>query len=388
MKQFLPFAILLLLLSFTRAEQTGPWDMAALSKAPHATWGEPKDQIQEVYYEGEVFKGKPTRIFAYYGKPDGPGPFPGMILVHGGGGKAFREWVNHWVKNGYAALAMDLAGNGPGGRLPDGGPNQGDDTKFRNFEVSEANDIWTHQAVAAVIRGHSLLLSLKEVDPDRTALTGISWGGYLTCIVAGLDHRFKAAVPVYGCGFINEHSAWVDKNFTKMTDEMRKRWVENFEPSRYLGQAKCPMLFMNGTCDFAYPLDSYQKSYNLVKSPLTLSVKINRPHGHVWTFPEVDAFIDSHIKKSEPLLNIGLMKVEGGKASATIAGTGTVARAQLDYTTGSGPWQNRVWKSLPAEVSGRTVSVNLPAERPLVCYFYVTDQRGLSVSNPHIEMKD
>jgi len=29
-------------------------------------------------------------------------------------------------------------------------------------------------------------------------VTGISWGGYLTCIVAGIDDRLKAAVPVYG----------------------------------------------------------------------------------------------------------------------------------------------------------------------------------------------
>jgi len=388
MNRFLPFAVLLLLLSFARAEQTGPWDIAALSKAPHATWGEPKEQIQEVYYDGEVFKGKPTRVFAYYGKPEGPGLFPGMILVHGGGGKAFREWVEHWVENGYAAISMDLAGKGPAVQLPDGGPDQGDNAKFRSFESTETKDIWTYHAVAAVIRGHSLLLSLKDVDPDRTALTGISWGGYLTCIVAGLDHRFKAAVPVYGCGFIDENSAWVERHFKKMTDDLKKRWVDNFEPSRYLGQAKCPMFFVNGTCDFAYPLDSYQKSYNLVKSPVTLSIKLNRPHGHIWTFPEVDAFIGSVLKKGEPLVNIGLMKVDDGKVSAAVSGTGVVARAQLDYTTGSGPWQNRVWKSLPAEVNGRTISVNLPAERPLVCYFYVTDQRGLSVSNPHIELKD
>ncbi|MEI6727964.1 MAG: acetylxylan esterase, partial [Actinomycetes bacterium] len=66
-----------------------------------------------VYYEGETFKGKATRVFAYYGKPEGAGPFPGIVLVHGGGGAAFRDWVKHWVDNGYAALAMDLAGNGP-----------------------------------------------------------------------------------------------------------------------------------------------------------------------------------------------------------------------------------------------------------------------------------
>lgn len=45
---------------------------------------------------------------------------------------------------------------------------------------------------------------MKQVDADKTCLTGISWGGYLTCIVAALDNRFKAAAPVYGCGYMDE----------------------------------------------------------------------------------------------------------------------------------------------------------------------------------------
>ena len=47
----------------------------------------------------------------------------------------------------------------------------------------------------------------------------ISWGGYLTCIVAGLDNRFKAAVPVYGYGFLHENSVWLNQ-FAKMTPQL------------------------------------------------------------------------------------------------------------------------------------------------------------------------
>ncbi len=380
MKKFLSIGLSLLFLTTAWAAQSGLWDMVALSKVPSATWGETKEQIREVYYEGESLKGKPTRVFAYCGKPDGPGPFPGVVLVHGGGGAAFRDWVKHWVNNGYAALSMDLAGNGPAGRLPDGGPDQGDDVKFRNFAPEEAKDIWTYQAVAAVIRGHSLLASIKEVDPNRIALTGISWGGYLTCIVAGVDHRFKAAVPVYGCGFIHEKSAWIDNYFAKMPDDLKQRWIENFEPSRYLGQVQCPMLFMNGTNDFAYPLDSYQKSYNLVKSPVTLCIRINRGHGHIWTFPEVDAFINSHVNKGAPLLKIGPTEVAGDKATAIISGPGRAVKVQLDYADA----KERVWHSIPAEVNGKSVTANLPALRPIIFYFNVMDERGLSISNPHV----
>ena len=191
---------------------TGPWDMAALKQVPAATWGEKVGLVQEVYYEGEPLGGKPTRVFAYYGRPEkGDGPFPAMVLVHGGGGTAFSEWATLWAQRGYAAMAMDLAGCGPGRkRLVDGGPDQGHDQKFARFTDDQAAQIWTYHAVAAVVRGHSLLASRPEVDPHRIGITGISWGGYLTCIVTGLDDRLKVSVPVYGCGFLNENSAWLE----------------------------------------------------------------------------------------------------------------------------------------------------------------------------------
>ena len=44
---------------------------------------------------------------------------------------------------------------------------------------------------------------------ERVGLTGISWGGYLTSLAMSLDDRLKLAVPVYGCGFLGDNSAWV-----------------------------------------------------------------------------------------------------------------------------------------------------------------------------------
>ena len=174
-----------------RHASSGPWNMKTLSEAPKATWGARSNLVQEVYYDGEPFHGKSTRVFAYVGRAEGKGPFPGVVLVHGGGGKAFSAWADHWARRGYIAIAMDTAGAGPNGHLPDGGPDQSDTEKFHNFTEAEIPDMWTYHAVAAAVRAHSLLLSLPEVDPKRTALTGISWGGYLTCIIAGLDHRSK-----------------------------------------------------------------------------------------------------------------------------------------------------------------------------------------------------
>jgi Hsp70 protein/prolyl oligopeptidase family protein len=111
-------------------------------------------------------------------------------------------------------------------------------------------DPMTCVAREAAIRGASLLADRPDVDAGCIGITGISRGGYLTCIVAGLDDRLKVAVPVYGCGFLHENSTWLGI-FQKMPTEMRKLWVENLEPSRYLGQGRIPVLFVTGINDFA-----------------------------------------------------------------------------------------------------------------------------------------
>jgi dienelactone hydrolase len=367
-----------------RPRFTGPWDPNGLRAVPMATFGPRTNLVQEVYYEGEPFQGKPTRIFGYYARPaTGSGPFPAMLLVHGGGGKAFREWAEHWAQRGYVALAMDLAGHGPDGRLPDGGPEQDDQNKFRDFTAADARQMWTYHAVAAVLRGHSLLAAQPEVDSNRIGITGISWGGYLTCIVAGIDDRLKVAVPVYGCGFLQDNSVWLDR-FSKMSEAQQQRWVQYFDPSRYLSGVNCPILFLNGSNDFAYPLDSYQKSYLEVKGPLTLSVKVRLPHGHIWTFPEVDCFVDSVLQSGESLPKLKAMKINSGVATTTFSAKIPVTKAELNYTSDTGEWQKRLWKTLPAEMANGKVTARLPDERPLVCYLSVTDQRDVTVSTPHV----
>ncbi len=228
---------------------TSPWNLEKLAQTPSFTWVDEKGPVRSLLYEGEPYQGKPTRVFAYYATPQtvagavvtASRSLPGIVLVHGGGGTAFREWAELWAKRGYAAIAMDLTGhqpiegkdvNKPDSRsaLPDGGPAMDDPAMFANVE-KEPGEQWTYHAVADVIRAHSLLRSFREVDPEHTAITGISWGGYLTCITSGVDSRFKAAVPIYGCGFLGDNSAWLDR-LNAMPAPQRERWVALWDPSR------------------------------------------------------------------------------------------------------------------------------------------------------------
>ena len=369
--------------------QAGPWDLRTLGKAPGITWGATTGLVQELYYEGEPWQGKPTRVFAYLGRPtNSPATqSPAMVLVHGGGGKAFKDWAEHWAKRGYVALAMDLAGNGPTVRLPDGGPNQADEVKFRNFAEAEAREMWTYHAVAAVVRGHSLLRSLPDVDRERIGITGISWGGYLTCIVAGIDGRFKVAVPVYGCGFLGENSVWKDKSLAAMTSQARELWLRLFDPGQYVGGVHCPILFVNGTTDFAYPMDSYRKTYRLVPERWRhVSMAVARPHGHIWTFPEVDQFVGSVLRGEPALVRVGAPRVETGRLSARLDRVAGFKEMLLCYTTNSGAWQQRKWQTVLARIEGERLTAELPTTRPLVAFLALEDEAGGHVSSEHIEL--
>jgi dienelactone hydrolase len=372
-----------------KAKQTGPWNLHELSKTPAVTWGATTGLVQELYYEGEPFQGEPTRVFAYLGRPANPESrrSPAMVLVHGGGGKAFKDWAEHWAQRGYVALAMDLAGNGPDGRLPEGGPDQSDAVKFRNFTGAETRDMWSYHAVAAVVRGHSLLRSLPEVDKNRIGITGISWGGYLTCIVAGIDSRFKVAVPVYGCGFLGENSVWKDRSLAAMTPEARELWLREFDPGEYVGGVRFPILFVNGTTDFAYPMDSYQKTYRLVPEKWRhVSVAVNRPHGHIWTFPEVDAFVGSVLREEPPLVRIGALRVDGSRLSASVDRPAELKELTLCYTTDSGAWQQRNWQTIPARLENGRLTAELPPARPLVVFLALQDEAGRHISSEHLEL--
>jgi len=407
------FLVFLFLVSFVQARPASEvWDLENLKKVPDAQWSEnlPTDGeivVQKVWYAGEPFEGHKTRVFAFFARPKGDGPFPGIVLVHGGGGTAFRNWAETWAKRGYAAIAMDLAGmevqdDGSRKRLEDGGPDQSDDTKFRFFEEKDYREMWTFHAIADVVRAHSLLDSLPCVDPDRTAATGISWGGYLTSMLGGIDDRFQVIVPVYGCGNLEKNSVWTPR-MEAIPWPGVMHWNEFFDPIRYCGSAKCRVFFVAGTDDFAYPLDIHWDTYSRVKNA-DVRLQVHMPHGHgaAGDPAEVAAYINSVLCGGPELPCLGRLKVERKEdgtifVSAPIKTNPEAAKnATLRYSTDlggyvNGKWVIREWKELPAEVdSGKklvtaSIPVEVAAKNPLRVYLEVQTAEGLMVSS-HYEV--
>ncbi|MBI5395949.1 MAG: acetylxylan esterase [Verrucomicrobia bacterium] len=388
----------------------GPWNLDALKQVPSMRWAEQSGPVHSLFYAGENYQGHATEVFAFYASPrtlgkgaDGKTKFPGVVLIHGGGGTAFAEWAWLWAKRGYAAIAMDLSGHQPIApvfdpktgapvpnqaakketrkRLPNGGPDQGHPEKFDSIG-GDTSDDWPFHAAAAVIRAHSLLRSMAEVDADRTAVTGISWGGYTTCLVASLDDRFKAAVPVYGCGFLFEGES-VQKPSIDKLGERRQLWIKTYDPSSVLPRCRVPILFVNGTCDVHYPLDSYQRSSDLVPGPKQMRIEVNMRHGHGpgWAPKEIGLFIDSRCKNGQPLPIPGKPVVEGDAIRLPVTSVTAIKEASLHYTTDTGLRSKRKWQSTPARPGEGVIIAPRPPADANTWFISLTDERGAMVSS-------
>ncbi|MBR4171250.1 MAG: DUF1573 domain-containing protein [Kiritimatiellae bacterium] len=377
-----------------------PWNRSVLYRTPRVFPATEyrTNGMETIFYEGEPFKGKPTRVFAYLGMPAVPPgqKVPGIVLVHGGGGSAFYRWVKLWNSRGYAAISMDtcgaISGNTVGNeqrahyRHDYSGPAGWGD--FKNAEAP-VTDQWTYHAVAAVIRGHSLLRAQPNVDPARIGITGISWGGYLTCIAASVDDRFAFAVPVYGCGFLDENSAWKDNAYDRAGVELGTKWAKLWDPRHFLPLSKTPFLWVDGSNDFAYPMDSLQKSYRCLAVPYSLCVRLRMPHGHgaAGENPaEILAFANQMVRGGKKLPSIGPLKRNGAKVSASYsAGEYRIKQAILNYTTDSGRWQKRLWKETPAIFDPKTVTAELPPNTT-VYYLNLVTEENLVISSQHEEL--
>jgi dienelactone hydrolase len=397
--------------AFADDVQVGPWNLTELKKAPAMRWVDQTGPVHSLFYTGEKYKDHATEVFAFYASPATLGKaepgkkFPGVVLIHGGGGTAFAEWAWLWAQRGYAAIAMDLAGSQPIApvydpktgipvlnqtakketrtRLANGGPEQGHGEKFDTIG-GETNDQWPFHAAASVIRAHSLLRGFPEVDAERTAVTGISWGGYTTCLVASLDDRFKAAVPVYGCGFLHEGESVQKPSIDKLGD-LRQRWVEKYDPSSLLPRCRVPILFVNGTNDVHYVLDSYQKSFDCVPGQKQMRIQVNMPHGHPpgWAPKEIGLFIDSFCNGGRPLPVPGKPVIEGDKVRLDCTG-GDIKSAKLHYTSDGGLRSKRTWQEIPAMIAGGSLGVTIAVPRPPAnantWFISVTDDRDAMVT--------
>ncbi len=111
------------------------------------------------------------------------------------------------------------------------------------------------------IRGIDYLISRKDVDPDRIAVTGISGGGAATFWIAAADERVRVAVPVSGMADLQSYVP--NRVINGHCDCMFMYNTFQWPWTRIAGLvAPRPMLFVNSDQDGIFPMDANERVIN------------------------------------------------------------------------------------------------------------------------------
>ncbi len=204
---------------------------------------------------------------AYLYVPAGPGPHAGIVLMHGmpGSRENGRSAAIDFARRGAVVVAISAPFARPGG--PRNNPVL--------FTVQDS--VEQVQLIVDLQRAVDLLLQRKDVDPERLAYVGGSYGGAMGGLLAGVERRLKGYVLVVGDGGLVAHftgSEDAGGPLDQLPAERRSRWLaamEPIEPSRWIGRAPpAQLLFQNGRADRLVPAADAARYHEAAGEPKTV----------------------------------------------------------------------------------------------------------------------
>ncbi|MGR7026536.1 S9 family peptidase [Geodermatophilus sp. URMC 62] len=191
-----------------------------------------------------------TRVQSWLVLPEGAGaedPAPLVLWIHGGPLMSWNAWSWRWcpwvlAARGYAVL------------LPNPALSQGFGQEFVRRGWGE----WGGAPYTDLMAAVDAALERPDLDADRTAAMGGSFGGYMANWVATQTDRFRAIVT--------HASLWDLDSFVGTTDAAyywEKEWgdplaeperYEQNSPHRFADAIRTPVLVIHGDRDYRVPV--------------------------------------------------------------------------------------------------------------------------------------
>lgn len=189
--------------------------------------------VQEISYPSP----KGGNVPAYLVVPDEPGPFAGIILMHGSSGS--RETLLPLAEDIVHTGAVVLTVSGPSARTTG--------RSWIHFTPQDREE--QIQLIIDLRRAVDLLTQHKKVDPSRIGYVGYSYGAAMGGLLAGTEPRIKAYGLMVGDGGLVNH--FTDENkpiggFETVDSATRRDWLaamRPIEPIYYVGHAAPSALF-------------------------------------------------------------------------------------------------------------------------------------------------
>jgi len=374
---------------------------------------------------GVVFQSRDnSEIFAVIAAPKTPGKYPGLLVLHGGGGCAEVEKAMAWAQRGYVAVAPDLPGIAEPKKLID---SKG---KWNSLKYGEGrwkanpdgSESVIFDAVLAAMKSLYLLRAQTDVNPTRIGVVGISWGGYMTTMVCGLaDEQVRAGFAVFGCGFYDLTAQLNGPKSTlgAMPMAERERWLRDLDAGRRAPGIKAAFFLAGAANDFFYWPRAVQATLNAIpgeKNHLfapNANHKVPLPGGTVFPNKSAEAFkptpfqpyptpsgskanwlamevpfFDYYLKGiGKPLPKVSVVKTEDPLiARFQVNAHNPLTKLEVYWAKPNPDVMKREWIALPASnVGAQTYEAKLPAAAA-EWFAVVSDDRPVTVSSDLIQV--
>ena len=272
----------------------------------------------EIVVEQDITYGKvgDTELKLDLARPQGDGPFPAIVFIHGGGWsggsrQGYQGEIQEAAKRGYVAATISY-------RLM-----KYDEAKKETTTATPIFPAQIHDAKAA-IRWLRANAKKCNVDPNRIGVTGASAGGHLSLLVgltdpaSGLEgdsgnpdqsSRVQAVVNVFGptdMVYCYEKSsvAWIFRLFMGGTPAEASERYKAASPITYVSKDDPPVLTLHGDQDELVPVEQAQVLDEKMKAAgasHTLMVFKGQGHGFGGEYGKKAAdatweFFDRHLK--------------------------------------------------------------------------------------------
>ena len=171
--------------------------------------------------------------------PKGDGPFPVVVTVYGGPGvqRVTKSWIppvsHHLTAQGYAQFTLD---------------NRGSSNRGKAFEAPIFSQLGQVE-VDDQLRGVSFLQKQACIDPDRIAVFGHSYGGYMTLmLLAKSPGTFAAGVSVAPVTDWRLYDTHYTERYLGLPDDNPDGYRAS-EVFPWLGHLADPLLLIHGMAD-------------------------------------------------------------------------------------------------------------------------------------------
>ncbi|QNA88178.1 S9 family peptidase [Massilia sp. Dwa41.01b] len=249
-------------------------------------------------------------IPVYVTKPKGKGPFPTVVMVHGGPYVRGVEWgfnpANQFLASrGYLVVEPEFRGStGYGSKLFKAG--------WKQWGLAMQDDI-TDATRWAIAQGLA--------DPKRVAIVGGSYGGYATMMgLVKEPELYKAGVNIVGVtdielmysigwsDFMDADNPWVRYGMPRMIGDPSKDAAQlaATSPLKQAARIKQPVLMAYGEEDYRVPLPHGTKMRDALIAAGNRNVEwvqyaeeghgFNLEKNNVDFWTRVERFLDKHVK--------------------------------------------------------------------------------------------